>query len=159
MSDPQTKDRWNALDSVLFHKLTTGDPESFVSQFFVLLNASLQPPTEGLNGNQAGAAHDQRTPFTSEDMEAVRAEITQLAQTVRGVGESTAKLERRWSMIGDSLSKIEERVKTLDEVTTTFAGVKRHQLWQLVALSGAMGAALAFGIQFLVGWLGGMLHI
>jgi hypothetical protein len=26
-----------ALDLALFHKLTSGDPESFVSQFFVLL--------------------------------------------------------------------------------------------------------------------------
>jgi hypothetical protein len=95
----------------------------------------------------------------AEDVEATRAEITALAQIVRGMGESTAKLERRWTILGDGITKLETRLQTLDETTRTFKDIFHHQLWHLVALSGAAGAALAFAVQWLWGWMSATFHI
>ena len=48
-----------ALDLALFHKLTSGDPESFVSQFFVLLAHVMKHSSNGSQPPQLGelAAH------------------------------------------------------------------------------------------------------
>src|SRR5260370_39810593 len=48
-----------ALDLALFHKLTSGDPESFVSQFFVLLAHAMKHSSNGSQPPQLGelAAH------------------------------------------------------------------------------------------------------
>src|SRR5208283_4968357 len=48
-----------ALDLALFHKLTSGDPESFVSQFFVLLAHVMKHSSNGSQPPQVGelAAH------------------------------------------------------------------------------------------------------
>jgi hypothetical protein len=48
-----------ALDLALFHKLTSGDPESFVSQFFVLLAHVMKHSSNGSHPPQLGelAAH------------------------------------------------------------------------------------------------------
>src|ERR1700676_3013528 len=48
-----------ALDLALFHKLTSGDPESFVSQFFVLLAQVMKHSSNGSQPPQLGelAAH------------------------------------------------------------------------------------------------------
>ena len=48
-----------ALDLALFHKLTSGDPESFVSQFFVLLAHVMKHSGNGSQPPQLGelAAH------------------------------------------------------------------------------------------------------
>jgi len=48
-----------ALDLALFHKLTSGDPESFVSQFFVLLAHVMKDSSNGSQPPQLGelAAH------------------------------------------------------------------------------------------------------
>ena len=48
-----------ALDLALFHKLTSGDPESFVSQFFVLLAHVMRHSSNGSQPPQLGelAAH------------------------------------------------------------------------------------------------------
>ena len=48
-----------ALDLALFHKLTSGDPESFVSQFFVLLAHVMKHSSNGSQLPQLGelAAH------------------------------------------------------------------------------------------------------
>src|SRR5712675_1736032 len=48
-----------ALDLALFHKLSSGDPESFVSQFFVLLAHVMKHSSNGSQPPQLGelAAH------------------------------------------------------------------------------------------------------
>ena len=43
-----------ALDLALFHKLTSGDPESFVSQFFVLLAHVMKHSSNGSQPPQLG---------------------------------------------------------------------------------------------------------
>src|SRR5271166_4707042 len=70
---------------------------------------------KALNGSENKQANH------AEDIESVKAELTALSQIIRSTGESMAKFERRLSLIGDALGKIETRVSALDECTTTFA--------------------------------------
>lgn len=119
-----------------------------LENFAVVIGDLLQ----GGKGDVAPATHH------PEDLEAARAEITHLSQTVRGVGESMAKMERRFTLAGDSLTKIEDRLKALNEITTTFAGVARQQLYWLCAVAFGAGAALAFGVQMFCFWISTTFH-
>jgi hypothetical protein len=78
----------NALDSVLFHKLTSGDPESFVSQFFVLLSDVLekqsQPqPTDNLNGSQPSELKPSQSEALTKLLAGTKKSVEELAQEVR----------------------------------------------------------------------------
>src|ERR1700686_3810227 len=61
LANDRTEKR-EALDSSLFHKLSGGDPESFVSQVFVLLDEVLQKQRQmrvsGANGNGVSPGRD-----------------------------------------------------------------------------------------------------
>jgi len=58
-SENNRLEKREALDLALFHKLTSGDPESFVSQFFVLLAHVMKHSSNGSQPPQVGelAAH------------------------------------------------------------------------------------------------------
>src|SRR5208282_438109 len=95
----------------------------------------------------------------SEDVEAPRAEITQLTLIVRGVGESLSKCERRFQIVGDTLSKfeqrtadVEKRLASLDETAEILRKVATSNVWQLIGVSALSGALLTFALHLFTGW-------
>ena len=79
-----------ALDLALFHKLTSGDPESFVSQFFVLLAHVMKHSSNGSQPPQLGelAAH-------LADLKKSEALRTSQAPEIRQVPGTTERHARR----------------------------------------------------------------
>src|SRR5208282_6484809 len=104
-----------------------------------------------------GSRNDQAS--HSEDIEATRAEITQLTLIVRGVGESLSKCERRFQIVGDTLSKFEQRVDniekqlaTMDQATSVFRKISAANVRELIGVSFAAGAILTFAVHLFFGW-------
>ena len=104
-----------ALDFALFHKLTSGDPESFVSQFFVLLAHVIKHSSNGSQPPQLGelAAH-------LADVK--KSEALQASQ----VPEIRKYLEQLNSVQGDIL----KRLRTLPASPAGDDTLVKHLAWQ-----------------------------
>ena len=68
-------------------------------------------------------------------------------------------LEAQLKRIGEGINKLEIHCGNLDATLGTFAGIKKHQLWQLIAVSMGAGAIIIIGFQLLLDWLRPILHI
>src|SRR5271166_3267848 len=95
----------------------------------------------------------------TEHIEATRAEIEALAMIVRSMGESLSKVERRFQIVGDTLTKfeqrtadIEKRLTSIDITATTFHKLKTAQIWQALGTAFLLGAVIVFAVH-LLGWL------
>jgi hypothetical protein len=73
--------------------------------------------------------------------------------------EAVATLEAQLKRIGEGINKLEIHCGNLDATLGTFAGIKKHQLWQLIAVSMGAGAIMIIGFQLLLDWLRPILHI
>lgn len=78
-------DKRDALDSSLFHKLSGGDPESFVSQVFVLLDEVLQKqrqiPVSEANGN--GVFPGRGGVASKKDLQRIEQQMAQALQAIQ----------------------------------------------------------------------------
>jgi hypothetical protein len=95
------------------------------------------------NGNGASPA---------QGMETAGVDLKQLTEAV-------ATLDARLKGIGEGINKLEIHCGNLDATLGTFAGIKKHQLWQLIAVSMGAGAIMIIGFQLLLDWLRPILHI
>ena len=84
-----------ALDLALFHKLTSGDPESFVSQFFVLLAHVMKHSSNGSQPPQLGelAAHLADLKKSEALRTSQAPEIRFLAGSVRSARQANARVD------------------------------------------------------------------
>jgi hypothetical protein len=73
-----------------------------------------------------------------------RAEVKELVEAVTAAGEG--------------ISRLESRLKALDEATLTFANVQKHQLWQLIGAAALTGALLLAASEWLIEWLRAGMH-
>jgi hypothetical protein len=117
-------------DSAAYHKLTSGDPESFSSQFFALLEESLK---QQANGNQLpGGDH------------------------VVHFNEMAAAFERLTTLVQDqqkALVKLHESDdKIFRKVNLFVEGQPAHQLAQWVWWLGSCLVLLILGIVFYLGF-------
>lgn len=81
----------------------------------------------------------------AHDIQTAKAEVNQLTQAVRGVGEA--------------ITKLEARLKTLDKAVSVFQDVTRYQLFGLLAIV-FMGGLLALPlIEMFVTWIRVLLHV
>lgn len=141
----------------VFYEQFEGDPSGAQVQSAMLLSG-LVYAAKSNGAHPAGSHH-------AEDIEAARAEITQLAQIIRGVGESTSKIERRWSIVGDALTKTEQsvtnlegRLKTLDDNVSVFRDVAKHHLLWLCGAAFLAGTLFWPFADILRGFLRGLFH-
>src|SRR5208282_1291116 len=142
-------ERLHAAMTRAFYDQFAGDPSSPGAQSALLLSGLVYAAKS--NGS-SGTNH-------TEDLETVRSEITGLAQIIRGVGESTAKVERRFQIVGDTLSKFEQRVDniekqlaTMDQATSVFRKISAANVRELIGVSFAAGAILTFAVHLFFGW-------
>jgi hypothetical protein len=85
--------------------------------------------------------------------------IETAAVEVKRLTEAVLMLEAHLKAIGVGINKLETHCGNLDATLGTFAGVKKHQLWQLIAISMGAGAVIIMGFQLLLDWMRPILHI
>jgi hypothetical protein len=161
-----------------FYDSATGDPNTQPVQFAILLSANAQLmkvypgqlkklmelETQKLAtaiGAQLAIVKEsadrilsapQATSEHAQGIETANAEVKRLTEAV-------AMLEGQLKRIGEGINKLEAHCGNLDATLGTFAGIKKHQLWQLIAVSMGTGAILIIGFQLLLDWLRPILHI
>lgn len=86
--------------------------------------------------------------------------LTAHAQAMRSIpaGAEIKELVEAVKNAEEGISRLEARLKALDEATSTFANVQKHQLWQLVGVAALSGALLLAASEWLIEWFRAGMH-